>query len=80
MELFDSRLDVGIVVRINLRSSWEQTEGTVRLVVSYFNWIWVHSRKKTTAAMREGLAVQQHSLRETAPWSWHNLITYPTLI
>ena len=22
---------------------WEQTKVTVRLVVSYFNWIWVHS-------------------------------------
>ena len=50
---------------------WEQTEATVRLVVSYFNWIWVHSRKKNTAAMRVGLAI--------APWSWHDTITYPTL-
>lgn len=48
-----------------------QTEGTVRLVVSYFNWIWVHSRKENTAAMRAGLA--------TTPWSWHDLITYSTL-
>ena len=50
---------------------WEQTEATVRLVVSYFNWIWVHSRKNNTAAMRTGLAI--------APWSWHDMITYPTL-
>ncbi len=52
--------------------AWEQTEATVRLVVSYFNWIWVHSRKKSTAAMREGLAI--------APWSWHDMIIYPTLL
>ena len=50
---------------------WEQTEATVRLVVSYFNWIWIHSRKKNTAAMRAGLADN--------PWHWHDLITYPTL-
>jgi len=29
---------------------WEQTKVTLRLVVSYFNWIWVHSRLGTTAA------------------------------
>ncbi len=44
---------------------------TVRLVVSYFKWIWVHSRKKNTAAMRAELAI--------APWGWHDMITYPTL-
>ena len=27
---------------------WKQTELTVRLVVGYFNWIWVNSRKKNT--------------------------------
>ena len=52
--------------------AWEQTEATVKLVVGYFNWIWVHSRKKSTAAMREGLAI--------VPWSWHDMITYPTLL
>lgn len=50
---------------------WEQTEVTVRLVVSYFNWIWLHSRKENTGAIRAGLA--------SAPWRWHNLISYPTL-
>ena len=35
---------------------WSQTELIVRLVFGYFNWIWVHSRKKNTAAMRAGLA------------------------
>ena len=50
---------------------WAQTEATVRLVISYFNWIWVHSRKGTTAAQRALLAI--------APWNWHDLITYSTL-
>jgi IS1 family transposase len=35
---------------------WEQTKITLRLVVSYFNWIWVHSRLGTTAAQRADLA------------------------
>lgn len=51
---------------------WEQTRVTTRLVVSYFNWIWVHSRKETTAAQRAGLT--------SASWSWNDLITYPTLL
>ncbi len=51
---------------------WSQTAVTVRLVVSYFNWIWVHSRKQNTAAMRERLAI--------TPWSWHDLIIYATLV
>ena len=29
---------------------WEQTQVTVRLVISYFNWIWQHSELKTTSA------------------------------
>ncbi len=29
---------------------WQQTEVTVRLVISYFNWIWQHSCLGTTAA------------------------------
>ncbi|NEO65443.1 MAG: hypothetical protein F6J98_35655 [Moorea sp. SIO4G2] len=41
---------------IYLASVWEQTEATVRLVVSYFNWIWVHSRFGNTAAERARLA------------------------
>ena len=51
---------------------WEQTKVTTRLVVSYFNRIWQHSRFKTTAAQRAGLAVQ--------PWTWHDLLTYPTIV
>ena len=35
---------------------WEQTKVTTRLVISYFNWIWRHSRLKSTAAQRAGLA------------------------
>lgn len=31
---------------------WAQTKVTTRLVVSYFNWIWQHSRFKTAAAQR----------------------------
>lgn len=51
---------------------WEQTKVTARLAVSYFNWIWQHSRLKTTAAQQAGLTLQ--------PWTWHDLITYPTII
>lgn len=51
---------------------WEQTKITTRLVVSYFNWIWQHSRLRTTAAQRVGLA--------THSWTWHDIITYPTLV
>ncbi|NJL91058.1 MAG: hypothetical protein HC916_15660 [Coleofasciculaceae cyanobacterium SM2_1_6] len=45
---------------------------TTRLVVSYFNWLWRHSRLKTTAAQRAKLT--------TRPWTWDDIITYPTLI
>jgi hypothetical protein len=38
----------------------------------YFNWIWQHSRFKTTAAQRAGLADQA--------WTWRDLMTYPTII
>ncbi|NEO24778.1 MAG: hypothetical protein F6K57_37480 [Moorea sp. SIO4A5] len=72
MEFFDNKLDAGIVVSNLFGKVWEQTEATIRLVVTYFNWIWIHSRKKNTAAMRAGLA--------TAPWNWDDLITYPTLL
>lgn len=49
---------------------WEQTKVTARLTVSYFNWIWQHSRSRDTAAQRAGLAF--------SPWSWHDFATYPT--
>jgi insertion element IS1 protein InsB len=51
---------------------WEQTQVTTRLVVSYFNWIWQHSRFKTTAAQRAGLTAH--------PWAWNDLLTFPTII
>ncbi len=51
---------------------WEQTKVTTRLAVSYFNWIWQHSRFKTTAAQRAGLAER--------PWCWHDIAIYPTII
>ncbi len=51
---------------------WEQTKVTTRLVVSYFNWYGLHSRLKTTAAQRAGLTQQ--------PWTWHDLVTYPTIL
>ena len=50
---------------------WQQTQITVRLAVGYFNWIWIHSRHQNTAAQRSGLAI--------APWSWDDLVSYPTL-
>jgi hypothetical protein len=34
---------------------WNQTQVTTRLVASYSNWIWQHSRFKTTADQRAGL-------------------------
>lgn len=49
---------------------WDHTKVTTRLVVSYFNWIWRHSRTGDTAAQRAGLATQ--------PWAWHDIATYPT--
>jgi hypothetical protein len=51
---------------------WEQSKITARLVVSYFNWIWQHSRLKTTAAQRAGLTHRS--------WQWNDIATYPTII
>ena len=51
---------------------WDQTKITTRLVVGYFNWIWIHSRTRNTAAQRAGLA--EH------PWSWTDIMAYPTLL
>ncbi len=51
---------------------WEQTKVTVRLVVSYCNWIWQHRRYKTTAAQRAGLTDHR--------WSWRDILTLPTII
>ena len=51
---------------------WEQTKVTLRLVLSYFNWIWQHSYLGTTAAQRADLA--------DLPWTWSDIATYPTLL
>lgn len=51
---------------------WEQSKVTARLVVSYFNWIWKHSRLQTTTAQRANLT--------TEPLSWKDLVTYSTII
>ena len=50
---------------------WEQTKITLRLVISYFNWIWVHSRLGTTAAQRADLTSE--------PWTWQDITVYSTL-
>lgn len=50
---------------------WDMTKVTTRLVVSYFNWIWQHSRFKSTAAQRAGLTSRS--------WTWNDIATYPTL-
>ena len=51
---------------------WSQTKVTTRLVISYFNWIWRHSRTKDTAAQRAGIA--------SCSWSWQDMVTYPTFL
>ena len=59
---------------------WEQTIVTTRtplagrspIVVSYCNWIWQHSRFKTTAAQRAQLTEQ--------PWAWQDIVAYPTIL
>ncbi len=50
---------------------WEQTKITLRLVISYFNWIWQHSRLGTTAAQRADLTSE--------PWTWQDIAVYSTL-
>ena len=51
---------------------WEQSKVTTRLVVSYFNWIWRHSRTQDTAAQRAGIASRS--------WSWRDVVTYPMFL
>ena len=50
---------------------WEQTKVTLRLVITHFNWIWVHSRLGTTAAQRADLTAE--------PWTWLDIAVYSTL-
>jgi hypothetical protein len=49
----------------------EQTEIALRLVISYFNWIWQHSCLGTTSAQRAELTDR--------PWTWNDIAAYPTL-
>jgi len=51
---------------------WEWSKIAVRLLVTFFNWIWIHSRKKTTAAQRANLT--------TDKWSWDNVCCYRSLL
>ena len=51
---------------------WNQTKVTLRLVISYFNWIWQHSCLGTTAAQRAELT--------DLPWTWNDIATSPTLL
>jgi IS1 family transposase len=51
---------------------WQQTKVTLRLVISYFNWLWRHSCLGTTADGRAELA--------DCPWTWNDIATYPTLL
>ena len=58
-----------------LKPYYEAMERNLSLIlhdylVSYFNWIWQHSRTSDSAAMRAGLA--------TKPWVWNDIATYPT--
>lgn len=47
---------------------WEQTKVTLRLVITYFNWIWVHSRLGTTAAQCADLTAET--------WTWLDIAVY----
>lgn len=51
---------------------WELCEGDNPISGELLQLIWQHSRFKTTAAQRAGLMLQ--------PWTWHALITYPTIV
>jgi len=44
-----SKLDVGIDDRTNLAKYGSRRKSLLRLVISYFNWIWRHSCLGTTA-------------------------------
>jgi len=41
----------GIAPQNKFGKEWQQTKVTTRLVVSYFNWMWEHSRFGNTAAL-----------------------------
>jgi hypothetical protein len=71
MVLCGSKPEDGIATQNKFGKEWQQTKVTTRLVVSYFNWMWEHSRFGNTAAQRAGLASDF--------WSWHDFATFPTL-
>ncbi len=71
MVAFANKQDVGIDDRTSSLSLWEQTKVTLRLVITYFNWIWVRSRLGTTAAQRADLTAE--------PWAWLDIAVYSTL-
>lgn len=72
MELSVSKQDVGIADKTSLARSGSVPVVTVRLVISYFNWIWQHSCLGTTASQRAELTDR--------PWTWNDIVTYPTLL
>ena len=72
MGLFVSKQGIGIADKTLFGKVWEQTEVTVRLVISYFNWVWQHSCLGTVAAQRSELA--------DYPWTWNDIATYPALL
>lgn len=72
MVLLGNKLGAGIADKISLARCGSTPLVTTRLVVSYFNWNWRHSRLKTTAAQRAELTTQD--------WTWHDIVTYPTII
>jgi IS1 family transposase len=51
---------------------WDWTKIVVRLLVTFVNWIWINSRKKTTAAQRANLTDRT--------WSWQDVCSYSTLL
>ncbi len=51
--------------------AWAQTKVALRLLITYFNWIWLHSSLKTTAAQRADLTLE--------PWTWKDITVYSTL-
>ena len=50
---------------------WQQTQVALRLVITYFNWIWQHSCLGTTAAQRAEFTAR--------PWTWNDIAAYSTL-
>ena len=74
--LFDNTWDDGIDDRTSERKVWEQTLVTTRLVVSYFNWIWQHSRFKSSAALACRINISILDLERYRDLSHNNLTHY----